>query len=229
MAGPIAHILLAMAVLQILPDKNQDEFLLGTSFPDIRYLKVISREQTHNNSVTWRDIINEPSSFKAGMLLHALVDRERQLYMAKHEVYDFIPKTRYCSHALKLFEDKLLYEKISDYNVTWQQVTNCFNNICPEEETFNIKKRHLWLWHTFLKLYCRYPGTMRFMNRFAGSIPLIHSAASTEIMQLMLQFQKNEKLKTVIVDFYQYFKEKIKQHYGIAITCNIAALQPTGS
>lgn len=64
------------------------------------------------------------------------------------------------------------------------------------------------------------------MNRFAGSIPLIHSAASTEIMQLMLQFQKNEKLKTVIVDFYQYFKEKIKQHYGIAITCNIAALQP---
>ena len=79
MAGPIGHIVLALSLLNgPLADKDRAAFMLGTTFPDIRYLGVIERGKTHNNHATWQNVQTESSSFKAGMDFHALVDRGRE-------------------------------------------------------------------------------------------------------------------------------------------------------
>lgn len=63
MAAPIAHIFCALALLQQGKIKVADKqsFILGTSFPDIRYLEVIKRDQTHEKNVNWNDVINAPT------------------------------------------------------------------------------------------------------------------------------------------------------------------------
>jgi hypothetical protein len=112
MAAPATHIILALLMLPLLKEKNIPEFIVGTSFPDIRYLGVIERSKTHNNQTTWQSIQKNPSSFKAGMDFHALVDRLREAYMMKHHAYDRIPQSKYKSQILKMFEDMLLYGTI---------------------------------------------------------------------------------------------------------------------
>ena len=49
MAAPIAHIFCALFLLNnnIIDVDNIQEFIIGTSFPDIRYLGVIERDTTH--------------------------------------------------------------------------------------------------------------------------------------------------------------------------------------
>jgi hypothetical protein len=88
MAAPIAHIFLAVQIL-VGPFKvmsHEKEFIIGTSFPDIRYLKVIERAETHFENVTLNDIKKETNSFKAGMLFHSFVDQKREEYMVVHRV-----------------------------------------------------------------------------------------------------------------------------------------------
>jgi len=56
-AGPIVHILTAEIWLQYhsIDENEHAEFILGTLFPDIHYIKVISREKTHDSAVSFED------------------------------------------------------------------------------------------------------------------------------------------------------------------------------
>src|SRR5438132_13939173 len=106
MAAPIAHIFLAVQMLAgpfhgLFDEK---EFIVGTSFPDIRYLKVVSREETHFSHVTLEDIVQETDSFKAGMLFHSFVDEQREAYIIAHGFYGKIPSFRFTTQSLKFAE-----------------------------------------------------------------------------------------------------------------------------
>jgi hypothetical protein len=110
MAAPIAQVYLA---LQILAEPlngyfNEKEFLVGTSFPDIRYLKLIERTQTHYSNCTLDDIKKEKNSFKAGVLFHYFVDEKKEEYMLKNYIYEQLPQFRFISQSLKFAEDQLL-------------------------------------------------------------------------------------------------------------------------
>ena len=55
MAAPITHIVLASKVYdQFFSNFSKKDFLIGTSFPDIRYLKVIDRNTTHFNGLSFK-------------------------------------------------------------------------------------------------------------------------------------------------------------------------------
>lgn len=50
MATPITHIVLTEKVFEkFFKDKTRKDFFIGTSFPDIKYLKVIDRDKSHFN------------------------------------------------------------------------------------------------------------------------------------------------------------------------------------
>ena len=84
------------------------EFIFGTSFPDIRYLKVVSRTETHFTNVSLQDILQEKNSFKAGMVFHSFVDERREAYVVENHFYKKIPNFKFSSQSLKFAEDEIL-------------------------------------------------------------------------------------------------------------------------
>lgn len=93
MAAPLAHIFLAAKMLTgpLKGFFNEKEFIIGTSFPDIHYLKVIERSETHAAHISLKIIMQEKDSFKAGMLFHSFVDKQRKHYMTMHKLYEKLP------------------------------------------------------------------------------------------------------------------------------------------
>jgi hypothetical protein len=116
MAAPIMHIVLAIKVLALLPATiDKAAFIVGTSFPDIRYRAHIDRDVTHIEPVSWKMVAEEQNSFRAGMLFHNLVDILRIHYF-EPLFYDRYSLEQYTPIYSKLFpllmkeaEDVFLY------------------------------------------------------------------------------------------------------------------------
>ena len=86
MAAPITHIALTEKIFNnIFHNYDKKEFIIGTSFPDIRYLGTIDREKTHL-SVNNLENINDKSSFISGMKFHALVDKVREDFLLSRNI-----------------------------------------------------------------------------------------------------------------------------------------------
>src|SRR3990167_3969890 len=98
MAAPTTHILLADAFLKTAPQSSPVTFIVGTSFPDIRHLGSLSREQTHLRPIDLASIREESDPFLAGMLFHNYVDITRKAYWARRP---FINDCRYQSTPKK--------------------------------------------------------------------------------------------------------------------------------
>jgi|SRR5581483_6677611 len=151
MAAPIAHIFLAVQMLAGLFYGlfDEKEFIIGTSFPDIRYLKVISREETHATNITLHDIMQEKDSFKAGMLFHAFVDEQREKYIVEQGFYEKLSDFKFVTQSLKFAEDEILRS-------LFDAAAYCayFNIILKQEKAYNIAVKDIKRWHMFLKEYC---------------------------------------------------------------------------
>ncbi len=211
MAGPVAHIVCALALLNsgALKIEDKQAFLVGTSFPDIRYLGVIKREQTHKHDVTWQDIQNESDSFKAGMLLHSLVDRIREEYMMEHNVYNLVPKFPFFSQSLKLYEDMLIYNSMDE----WQLISSYFNEILSSERAFGIKEQDIKRWHQILQTFFVKRPTPQLITQqikqhmlvqhFYGMGKYIPDYPIIKYVDGMIKSMENsKKLQKIITDFY---------------------------
>ncbi len=209
MAAPIAHIFLAVQML-LGPFKglfNEIEFIIGTSFPDIRYLKVVERTETHFFNVTLYDILQEKDSFKAGMMFHSFVDEQREAYIVKHNFYEIIPNFRFRTQALKFAEDEILKGMfdISRYSVY-------FNEILDQEKSWNIDEIHIKNWHLFLKEYFNgaYSGKDLMMKYFDLNEPeawfikrwIFSWFYARKINKTMSLIINNKQAKNLILDFY---------------------------
>lgn len=153
-AGPIMHAVLAQRWLAInAPEYTPEEkrlFILGSLFPDIRYLGVIKRNQTHFHGITLRKITEKDSAFERGILFHSYVDefrdkKVRQLGIEKK--FTQVP-SRLQGTFLKLVEDQILH---SQYN--WADCRVYLATIPEEEKKWNIDLQTLTQWHTGLTLY----------------------------------------------------------------------------
>lgn len=220
MAAPIAHIFLALELLSDpLAEKNFDEkeFILGTSFPDIRYLNITDRDKTHYKKVTFKEVIDESNSFKAGIMLHSLVDNIREKYFQDNNIYEKIPKIKLISQALKFTEDKFLFPYI---NVN--KISNYFDTISIEEKKFGISDEKIMLWRRFLKNYISNGLTKKILDDFFDlkqSQNFIQNIMKfyykKEMLSVMNQIKSDEEVKKIILDFY--FN---KQLYLSSFLCN---------
>lgn len=121
-AAPVFHAIISEMYLEKYPERDSQEFTIGTLFPDIRYLANIKREITHAKSMSLRQIQEEKSSFQAGLMLHSFVDLEREAFANRSGIYNSIPKFSHLEKKtqltvratlLKLIEDEVLYNSLN--------------------------------------------------------------------------------------------------------------------
>jgi hypothetical protein len=168
MAAPIGHIYLALQLLNgPLKGVNHQDFLIGTSFPDIRYLAHIPREKTHYQHVDLQRILTEREPFKQGMLFHSFVDQERERFMKENQINNLLPSLPHKSGILKGLEDQLLHPKLPD-----KSFLRLFDTVIDQELKIVTHKIIIQEWHTNLQNYFFYGPTPQTIRPFVQqSIP----------------------------------------------------------
>jgi hypothetical protein len=147
-AAPVTHAVLGLKWIDLheqYTDEEKRGFILGTLFPDIRYLGVTSRAETHEKGVTLDTLLAKQSPFSKGKRLHAFVDIEREKLIAKWNIYDKLkdfPEKKYKTTFLKLLEDEILYPRRD-----WSDIKQYLAIIHPEERILNITDESIEKWH----------------------------------------------------------------------------------
>jgi hypothetical protein len=149
MAAPATHIIFADAFLQTTTQFSRADFIIGTSFPDIRHLGSISREASHLQPIDLTRIYAEQDPFMAGMRFHNYVDLMRSAYWQETGMLDQLPQAPYLQQALKLREDIALYDHVTD----WPQVVRYFDSIPTTEQDFTVPEGDIQHWHNIVAQY----------------------------------------------------------------------------
>lgn len=155
-AGPVTHAYLTEKLFEKYPNRYDEEeqqrFMLGTLFPDIRYLGKIKRQQTHFEKISLKEILEEKSPFVAGMMFHSYVDNNRNTFIATQKIFSKIPreiKRQYQAMYLKLVEDQIVYEK----KASWQKIIDDLKEFDPEELDKGMEKSTIEVWHAALSFF----------------------------------------------------------------------------
>ena len=143
------HIVLAQKVIHHFPNINKAEYFIGTIYPDIRYLNVLSRELTHINPT----IKEGDSAFIIGMKVHNIVDIARDDFVIKNGIYEIYRNIATISTSSKFYDDIVLYDKISN----WEEISDYVRNISEEEKKFNVTLEILQKWHSLTLDYIKNP------------------------------------------------------------------------
>ena len=200
MSAPISHIVFAEKVLgKELAEKDRNQFLLGTSFPDIRYLGLIKRDQTHVSEVTF-EMILAAESFESGHLFHSYLDQARERFLREQGIYDRPGWSPQAIQACKLLEDELLYGKGRD----WAGTARIFSVIDPAEREFPVAESHIQEWHKIISGYIAQAPTSESRFSFFDALHFPPSVRET-IENFLSDMRGDSKLKDALSNFFNVF------------------------
>ena len=155
-AGPIMHAYLGLRWIETNGTEfDSDEkraFILGTLFPDIRYLADIPREKTHFDVKTLAQVRKGKNAFEQGMRFHSYVDHKRTQYYHTHKIYAEsrkLPK-KHREIFIKLVEDQITYKM--NAKEEWDTIKSYLSEIIKEEENW-VDRATLTKWHLGLTFY----------------------------------------------------------------------------
>jgi hypothetical protein len=150
MASPIAHIVFGKKIFERIPHINLlwPEFVVGTSFPDIRYPAKINRELTHIPDPTEKEIPLD-NSFLAGMYVHSLIDYKFAHAIEDLDLYNWETGDPIYEAALKYAADRILVQNFQDRTET----TSYFQSFYPQEYQYVSDKNIVVYWHHWLQEY----------------------------------------------------------------------------
>lgn len=201
MAAPITHIVLTQKVFdKFFKDKIRKDFFIGTSFPDIRYLKVIDRNKTHYNSLSIADLGND-ESFSAGVKFHSILDHVREKFIVENNAYALCPESKYITQSLKILEDEIFYQHVKD----WSMYMDYFNEILQVERDYGIAEKDLNKWHILLQQYFQEKPSNNSIRNFILNIGLSEEVAD-EIKQNIALMRTNKKIINIIENLYKNFE-----------------------
>lgn len=206
MAGPISHIAYALLMINNQGfNVDQEAFTVGTSFPDIRHISHVHRTRTHVPQPTWLKALQSPSSFQAGLLFHNLIDQAREDYLRKSGIYTRLKKQPYLLSMMKLYEDQIIYEKVSN----WPKIRSYFDQILNPELGFTISRSILRKWHTFIQ-FC----IDNTKDRPEEIIKLFYRDPQ-KVKDALAVFEqvKKSNLKVIILEFYANLPEILQSYY----------------
>lgn len=149
MPAPITHIVLGKKIHQhFFPHLDFPSFIVGTSFPDIRYTSQLTRTQTHLQNIHLKDVDNK-NSFLAGFQIHSLIDLIVNKFNQK-KISPFLLKTNIKNNFnLKYYQDKILYPEINN----WPQIRSFLDCVYPQETNIGVSKKSVQEWHDWLQEY----------------------------------------------------------------------------
>lgn len=163
-AGPVEHAYLSYRFFEHFPKYNQEErkeFMIGTLFADIRYLGETTRKQTHYDTMSLEEVLNEKSPFMAGLKFHSWVDIVRENFVVQSKIYSQIAdiSIHHQFTFLKLAEDEAMYATMD-----WQECCDWLKEVRPEELNWQMDEKTIRKWHNLLTLFfTNTPSTVIFM------------------------------------------------------------------
>lgn len=202
MAAPITHIVLAEKVFEEhFADKDKAKFIIGTSFPDIRYLGIIEREKTHPEIKNLEEIKSE-DSFTAGLKLHGLVDILQMQFLEKnlYENGNSLPHDYHTIFAIKYIGDLLLYDKISD----WDTIQKYFDKTIEQEIEFGVSGEYAKEWHIALQSLMKRNPDQKTALTFARKMHLSEEDIN-KLQTAIDQIANNTKVAETTISFYEKF------------------------
>ncbi len=200
MAAPVTHIVIADKILKKeFSGFSRKEFLVGTSFPDIRHIKVIERTKTHFLNPTTEEIKKQNSAM-AGMMFHSFVDEAGEKFMMEAGLYELIPRNTITIQARKLLEDEIFYDRIND----WSEISSYFDFILPEESAYGISEENIMRWHNILKYYLVNGPSVDGRKLLFKEIDL-DDENSLKVEMYIAEMRENGKIVSIIKDFYEKF------------------------
>ncbi len=207
MATPIVHVVLTDKIFnKFFINRNKKDFFIGTSFPDIRYLRIIKREKTHFENVKMKDIEKE-NDFTAGLKFHSILDQIREDFIVKNNAYDLFPNSKLSTLALKLAEDRILYNNTQD----WQEYIDYLNEVLVDEINFGLKADDIKKWHELLQQLFSHSPNRQSIQDFASEI-FFSNHDINELDKMATQLSANKKLIKIIKNLYANF-ETLTQNY----------------
>ena len=206
MPAPLIHVALAIIAMNGPCSKSDKKsFIIGTCFPDIRYLNVIEREKTHVKDITWSKLLEEKNSFKLGCLFHSYVDHLFNEFVIKHNVYEKLPKSKFTAQSFKLFADKILHKQLQHQ---LPEIVNYLNDVTPEELAFGIERKSIEHWHNYLKKY--FSAQHQFDPcDLAEEFSLRTDSIIESISTIMLQMNNSHEAKKYALNFYNFASKQI--------------------
>lgn len=143
-AAPTTHVYFSKLWMEKHPVVDEQKFMIGTLFPDIRYLGTLSREETHEKNVTKKLILDTKCSFTAGKFLHSYLDVKREKYIKKQKIKSHLSgiEKKLQVLFLKLLEDEILWDQRS-----WEDTLAALKVIYPEEIALGVDEKTVLLWH----------------------------------------------------------------------------------
>ncbi|QQG41289.1 MAG: hypothetical protein HYV90_03905 [Candidatus Woesebacteria bacterium] len=200
MAGPVTHVTLAVKVFnKYFRGRNIGEFVIGTSLPDIRYLGVIDRDKSHFENIVFDDLTNL-SSFEAGLKLHSLVDSIREEYLINNKYYSLFPASDVLTQAAKVFEDRLLYDKLSN----WDEINSYFDVVYKDELNLGISEAAINKWHKILKRYFSHKSQDE--DNIILTTEIGFPKERAEEMNQIIQNAQTFKAEQIVLKFYDDFE-----------------------
>lgn len=154
-AAPIFHAVVAQRWIDMFEEytpNEQRELMLGTLFPDIRYMAKLPRKATHEHGITLQQIKETKDPFLKGMRIHAYVDVVRLNYLKKVTIEEHLKEYEGDNiFYLKMVEDEIIYRQGS--KKLFLDIADYFNTIVQQEIDFGIAPEILADWHTSHQQY----------------------------------------------------------------------------
>lgn len=207
MPSVITHLAITDKVFdRFFSGKEKSDFLVGTLFPDIRYLAGLEREKTHLSEVKLTDC-REDLSFWAGLKFHSLIDILFDDFILGRSCADEDHKNH---TALKYLQDELLYDKTKSR----EEAQKALNNILPEELLFAVRPDDVARWHDVLKDYLAQKPDQKSRERAALEI-FGQNAKAIErfgISNQRIEIARNDKNTTdKLLYFYDHIEDLLNK------------------
>lgn len=197
MPWPATHILVVEKIYaRHFSHLDRKEFILGTTFPDIRYPASIERELTHFKDIPLSRITTE-TAFKAGLYFHSFVDEIWNTFIRSHEtqLFAIIPRNRAMFHTMKILQDRYLFNQLDD----WQPFVDYFGTVLPEESKFGAGQEMVQRWHALLAHYLSKPPDIGDLGMLRLSLP---PELVNKIATYYRKYQDNDTLNQIMTAFY---------------------------
>jgi hypothetical protein len=209
-ASSLFHVVIAEKWLEAFEDYNEEQrraFILGTIFPDIRYLAGLPRRATHERNLTIEEILEIENPFIKGMKVHSFVDEARVAYLCKSDILKLLDNVEDDKVLLlKMLEDEILFSMREKEDC--EVLCSYLQMIEEEELSFGIPLEVVQQWHQQHIGYFSL-GPRRFFTKLLskgrqyGAIPESTLQTSLRVFE---NFAEDEAMKNYIFCILEDFK-----------------------
>lgn len=185
------------------------DFLIGTLFPDVRYIAHFSRELTHPQILNLQEITKAKTFFERGIQFHAWVDYIREEFVVASGIYEkVIPYAD--GHQATLL--KFIEEEILGGFYDGQRWSSYFNDILQEEKVFTSEEV-ISKWHTMIRYTMSYrPSWLIWgVSYFKESAFGISNETLYNWSYLLPQFAKDPEFQAYVQELLHHIFQKMDE------------------